>query len=171
MYSMKRQQFNVPIPHSAKRVQTQIVSVEDGRKNKILQDECDLLSTKLKNATDALARTGIRQKELLKRESQLSMLNHSQASELTTLRSVRKQLESEVVELNALRTSWTNVNEARKLAEFRLKNIQLSTSNMSQGAIIAQGGEKVAMFGSIIPRKHLGGGTANLVKYSVKENN
>ena len=99
------------------------------------------------------------------------MLNHSQADELTTLRSVRKQLESEVVELNALRTSWTNVNDARKLAEFRLKNIQLSTSNMSQGAIIAQGGEKVAMFGSIIPRKHLGGGTANLVKYSVKENN
>ena len=42
---------------------------------------------------------------------------------------------------------------------------------MSQGAIIAQGGEKVAMFGPIIPRKHLGGGAANLVKYSVKENN
>ena len=168
---MKRQQFNIPLPPSPKRAQTQIVSVEDGRKNKILQDRCDLLSTELKNVTDALSRTGIRQKELLKRESQLSMLNHSQADELTTLRSVRKQLESEVVELNSLRTSWTNVNDARKLAEFRLKNIQLSTSNMSQGAIIAQGGEKVAMFGSIIPRKHLGGGTANLVKYSVKENN
>jgi len=168
---MKRQQFNVPIPPSINRVQTQIVSVEDGRKNKILQERCDLLSTKLDNATDALSRTSIRQKELLKRESTLSILNNEQANELNTLRSVRKQLESELVELNALRESWTNVNEARKLAEFRLKNIQLSTSNMSQGAIIAQGGEKVAMFGSIIPRKHLGGGTANLVKYSVKENN
>jgi hypothetical protein len=168
---MKRQQFNIPLPPSPRRAQVQIVSVEDGRKNKILQDECDILSARLKNATEALARTGKRQKELLSNESQLSILNHGQADELSTLRSVRKQLESEVTELNSLRTSWKNVNEARKLAEFRLKNIQLSTSNMSQGAIIAQGGEKVAMFGPIIPRKHLGGGAANLVKYSVKENN
>ena len=145
--------------------------MEDGRKNKILQDECNILTTRLTNTTEALSRTGIRQKELLSNESQLSILNNEQAAELTTLRSVRKQLESEVIELNSLRTSWKNVNEARKLAEFRLKNIQLSTSNMSQGAIIAQGSEKVAMFGPVIPRKHLGGGTANLVQYSVKENN
>jgi hypothetical protein len=168
---MKRQQFNIPLPPSPKRAQVQIVSVEDGRKNKILQDECNILNTRLKNTAEALSRTGIRQKELLSNESQLSMINHEQDAELSTLRSVRKQLESEVVELKSLRTSWKNINEARKLAEFRLKNIQLSTSNMSQGAIIAQGGEKVAMFGPVIPRKHLGGGTANLVQYSVKENN
>ena len=166
---MKRQQFNQP--NSKLPQQTKIVRVEDGRKNKILQDQKDALDMELVQTKDALDRTSSRSSELLRSESLLGTLSREQAGELAVLRSVTKQLESEVVELSSLRISLRAEKEARRLAEWRFNNIVASTSNMSQGAITSQGGSKVAMFGPVIPRKHLGGATPNLVRYSVKESN
>ena len=147
----------------------QVIQIGDGRKEKALQDEIDALKSALEATQTAFNDANLVSKQSQAETSRESVKRRTLEGQVETLAAIAKQQEKQLVDIEELKGLIHVAEMAQQKAERQAK-VNSGPRNMSQGAIESSTGFKMPGFGSVIPRKHLGGGTPNLVQYRVKEN-
>ena len=165
---MKLSDFSQSKGHKIPVPQT-VIQIGDGRQEKALQDRINALESAL-DISQTSAKSAILTSKQSKVSSDASASERRKAeARIETLEAVNTQLVIVADSVPELRGRLHISELATEKAERQAK-INSAPRNMSQGAIESSTGFKMPGFGSIIPRKHLGGGQPNLVVYRVKEN-
>lgn len=168
MYSMKIRDFNQSAPTRGLPPQ-QVIHIGDGRKEKMLEDKIAALETALEASQRAFQDASLLSKQARVEMGQEAVQRRDAEHKVETLTAITNQQKMWLDEVQDLKGLLHVEQMAREKAE-RQARINSTPRFMSMGAIESSTGFKMPGFGSIIPRKHLGGGQPNLVQYRVKEN-
>ena len=163
---MKISDFNKTAPIG--KPPEQIIQIGDGRKEQAMADSIASLEASLEATETSLKAASLVSKQSRVEAGTEAAKRRSAEDEVRSLKAQRNQLELVAESVGKLRGQLHVAEMATEKAE-RQARINSAPKYMSQGAIESSTGFHMPGFGSVIPRKHLGGGVPNLVQYRVKK--